>query len=78
MAALQAQTQQYRGLVNRVELEDAELKQKLINLEANLSNFTPDRIRALKVCSHTTPSSLLFSRFCFQQKRSEEHTSELQ
>ncbi|XP_037391200.1 uncharacterized protein si:dkey-114l24.2 isoform X2 [Pygocentrus nattereri] len=48
MAALQAQSQQYRGLVNRVELEDAELKQKLINLEVDLNNFTPNRIKALQ------------------------------
>ncbi|XP_027022264.1 uncharacterized protein angptl8 [Tachysurus fulvidraco] len=47
-AALQAQAQQTRGLVYKVEQEDMALKQKLSNLETTLKSFTPDRIRALQ------------------------------
>ncbi|XP_058233860.1 uncharacterized protein angptl8 [Hemibagrus wyckioides] len=47
-AALQAQAQETRGQVYKVEREDVALKQKLSNLEATLKSFTPDRIRALQ------------------------------
>ncbi|KAK3511355.1 hypothetical protein QTP70_004536 [Hemibagrus guttatus] len=47
-AALQAQAQQTRGLVYKVEREEVVLKQKLSNLEATLKSFIPDRIRALQ------------------------------
>ena len=60
MAALQAQARQTKGLVNRVTLEDAELKQKLMDLETNLSIFTPARIGSLKVCSQITSLNSVF------------------
>ncbi|XP_066529609.1 angiopoietin-like protein 8 isoform X2 [Hoplias malabaricus] len=47
-AALQAQGQQTMGLVNSVGQEDAELKQKLNNMEEQLSISNPASISALK------------------------------
>lgn len=58
MEALQAEAQQTRGVVNRVEQEDTELKLKLRELEQNLSILTspPSRISALRETTqkHTT------------------------
>ncbi|KAG9280104.1 angiopoietin-like protein 8 [Astyanax mexicanus] len=49
MEVLQAEAQQTRGVVNRVEQEDTELKLKLRELEQNLSILTsPNRISALR------------------------------
>ncbi|XP_062868210.1 uncharacterized protein angptl8 isoform X2 [Trichomycterus rosablanca] len=48
MATLQVETKQTKGLVNKVEQDEVHLKHKLSDLEARLSNFTPERIKALK------------------------------
>ncbi|XP_060799405.1 golgin subfamily A member 4 [Neoarius graeffei] len=77
MTALQAQTHQTRGLVSKVERDDVELKQKLINLEATLKRFTPERIRALKE-STQKHSSLLHDLVSWTEKQKQQLESQKQ
>lgn len=45
MESLQVQAQESKGMVTRVEQEEAELKKKLTDLEENLNGSLPDKIK---------------------------------
>lgn len=45
MESLQIQAQKNKGMVTRVEQEEAELKKKLTDLEENFNSSMPDKIK---------------------------------
>ncbi|XP_056609792.1 uncharacterized protein angptl8 [Triplophysa dalaica] len=59
MESLQVQAQESKGMVTRVEQEEAELKKKLTDLEENLNGSLPDKIKNKTVKNTTLLKDLM-------------------